>query len=317
MSDVAIELYRSINSVKEIRDMIANNASNDLYLECAVAKSSKLSQEVQSHLATALSGFSNTSGGVILYGVETQRHAHSGEELLSRIAPVDDAERLAAAVKGHVPRLTTPAAPGVAVQTIQLKPESKKGIVAIGVPMSVTEPVQSTKDEHFYYRSGGRFNRMPYQMIKKLFSSSGAENPDLVPKISGQKIKKGSGLMWTIPIEIRNKSNSAARHAVVAVAISNASDFQGINAVGLKDQSGVNPRMKILTWSSDDKVFHKGLDQRIGAVSITRGSLEHWSGFIKMQIRLFADRMPATQWQVELRLQPEPYEVSMDGPEYL
>lgn len=317
MSDVAIELYRSINSIKDVRDMMANSASNDLYLECAQVKSFNLTQELQAHLAAAISGFSNTSGGVILYGVETHRNAHSGADLLSRIAPVDEVERLAETIKGCILRLTTPPASGVDVKAISLKPGDKRGIVAVGVPMSMSEPVQSAKDEHFYYRSGGRFSLMPYQMIKKLFSSSGTETPDLVPKISGQKIKKGSDLSWTIPVEIRNKSNSAARHAVVAVAISNASDFQSINAVGFKDQSGVNPKMKILTWSSDDKVFHKGLDQRIGTISITRASLQNWGGFVKMQIRLFADRMPASQWQVDLRLQPEPFEATMDGPEYL
>ena len=85
MIDGAFELYKQISSFARLKDLVDNAEAETLHLECKAPTEPKLTKDVQSHLAKAASGFANTAGGIIIYGISTTKHAHSGLDVLTQV----------------------------------------------------------------------------------------------------------------------------------------------------------------------------------------------------------------------------------------
>lgn len=67
----SLELYNELNKYENIERLIENGESEGLYLECKAPSKPSINREQKAQLAKAISGFSNTEGGVIIYGVST------------------------------------------------------------------------------------------------------------------------------------------------------------------------------------------------------------------------------------------------------
>lgn len=63
--------YCSISTFNDLNSLVKNADCEDLYLECKEQTSP--TQTSQPVLAKTLSGFSNTSGGVIIWGAQTDK----------------------------------------------------------------------------------------------------------------------------------------------------------------------------------------------------------------------------------------------------
>ncbi|RTL46733.1 MAG: ATP-binding protein [Burkholderiales bacterium] len=89
-----------------------------------------LSEEDGKNLSKAVSGFANSSGGVIVWGVDCRRDA-SGNENASKM-PVVDAHGFNTKLQGAVSRSSIPPHPGVEIIAIQGEdPTSSRGFVVL------------------------------------------------------------------------------------------------------------------------------------------------------------------------------------------
>ena len=94
MTDASLGLYNALIKNSDLENLIANGESENLYLECKAPVSPQLGKDQKNALAKAISGFSNTAGGVILWGISTTRHAHSGLDVLTQIEPIGQCSSL-------------------------------------------------------------------------------------------------------------------------------------------------------------------------------------------------------------------------------
>jgi len=67
MSDGAKQLYDSLAQYSDLEELINGAEAEGLYLECKAPAAPQLSRDLRNTLAKAISGFSNTAGGIILY----------------------------------------------------------------------------------------------------------------------------------------------------------------------------------------------------------------------------------------------------------
>src|SRR5690349_19373753 len=105
-------LFESLSRWQRIRDLIDAGEAEGLYLECKAPHTPRLTRDQRIKLAEAVSGFSNTGGGVVIWGVSTTRHDHSGLDVLTQIEPLGSVRSFAQQVDATIPTL---AYPGVAV----------------------------------------------------------------------------------------------------------------------------------------------------------------------------------------------------------
>ena len=88
MIDPARGLFDSFDTWASLERLIDNGESEGPYLECKTATGIHLQPGHRTHLAQALSGFSNTAGGVVIWGISTTSQAHTGLDILTQIEPI-------------------------------------------------------------------------------------------------------------------------------------------------------------------------------------------------------------------------------------
>ena len=108
MSDAALEIFNSLSAWRHLQALIDGGETEGLHLECKSALSPSLNRDMKVKLARALSGFSNTAGGVVLWGVATTRHSHSKLDVISSLEPVGNCAAFEKQVRAAIPALTLP-----------------------------------------------------------------------------------------------------------------------------------------------------------------------------------------------------------------
>lgn len=83
-----IETFEHL-SIEHLSDYIARNQEEHLYLEFKLLKDASLASSDDKHnLARALSGFANSSGGLIIWGVEARKN-NDGVDCATALKEID------------------------------------------------------------------------------------------------------------------------------------------------------------------------------------------------------------------------------------
>jgi hypothetical protein len=152
----------------DIRDFIANQQEENLYLEFKNVKGASFnSSDDKRNYAKALSGFANSSGGLIIWGVDARKGPNDVDcaQLINEIEPVG---QLVARLNELTGLSVTPAIDGVQHRAIEMT--KNKGVVLSLVPESDVGPHMAKAGEDRYYkRSGDSFYRLEHFDIADMF----------------------------------------------------------------------------------------------------------------------------------------------------
>jgi hypothetical protein len=290
MNDGALALYKSFEDYSHIQELIDNAEAEGIHLECKAPATTKLARDLRIHLAKGLSGFSNTDGGVIIWGVSTTKHAHSGLDVITQLEPMGSCIKFSQQIEKTIPSLATPAIYGAKVKIIKERAKDTKGIVIAYIPMIDGDPVQSNLDNKFYYRSGDGFQIAPYSMIKRLFAAS--ETPDIYPTIpEGLVIIKKDGF-WDIPIAVENRSSAIGEHVYATVRILNFESCDAIQTKQFDDVSHLNPGEKLYQVTVGGVVY-RGINTIIGNILVKMKVEKRTKRALRLEISLYANKMRA------------------------
>src|SRR5882762_2577439 len=157
MSDPGRVLFDSLADYSAVEAMIAEGRTENEYLECKAPSSPQLDKGLRAQLAEALSGFSNSGGGVLLWGVATDRNTHTGQDVLTQVLPIGHCKRLGAEIDRVIPTLTSPPVQAPASRVLHSKPGDTKGTVVTYIPPSPGDPMRTLTDNQFYIRAGDSF----------------------------------------------------------------------------------------------------------------------------------------------------------------
>lgn len=131
----------------------------------------KLHQNDRSNLARSISGFGNSEGGVVIWGVDC-REGEDYADVAQAKFPLEDAKRFLSWLEGAVSSATIPSHSGVEHHAI-LSREGKKGFVITYIPRSNHAPHQvivSGKGHYDYYiRAGSDFLPAPHAVLSGMF----------------------------------------------------------------------------------------------------------------------------------------------------
>ena len=255
---------------------------------------------MRAKLARSASGFGNSGGGVIVWGVSTEKHSASGLDVLSQIEPIGNVKRLARQIDRALPGLTVPRLALESSRILHGVRGDTKGLIVTYIPPTPGDPVQSTVDRSFYFRSGDEFNEMPYEMLKRMFA--GASGPLLHPSFDERIVKIGENGVWDVPIVINNESSATAREWSISVSILTPEACESVTASGrLQDASDVNPGETIFIASGNEPTF-RGLGHTIGSLRVRMKSKKRPRRILGLRIQMFTDRMRATEWEYKIQL---------------
>jgi hypothetical protein len=170
----AEELFQQIIEGQEqaIDELIAARASEELYLDfkqIATKPGAKsLHDSDVNNLAKAISGFGNSAGGIIVWGVDC-RPGEDGADVPRKKPAADDAAQIRSLIESRLSGLTIPSHGGVINTTVLAGGDSRRGFVVTQVPAADNMPLQVPKQACYYMRSGSDFVRIIHPVLAAMF----------------------------------------------------------------------------------------------------------------------------------------------------
>ena len=299
MPDPAESIFQQLRSWRSLQDLIDAGETEGLYLECKAPTSPTLNPGMRQHLGEAISGFSNTSGGVVIWGISTTKHAHSRLDVLTQIEPVGNVVSLAANIDRAIPSLGYPTIRSVPSMVVRRQKSDTRGVVVTYVPPNAGDPVQNVLDKKFYLRTIDGFVEMPYDVLKRLFAGSSA--PDLRPELPAHLVTR-TGDVWNIPIAFSNSSTAAATFTRVHVEIQNPGACQSVVAIGgLTDVSRLNPGKTAFSVDYDRPIL-RGISQVVGTLSVTMKRHVRPRRILLLRTAVLSVSMRAREWEFRVHL---------------
>lgn len=292
----ALKLYDSLSKSSDLQNLIDQGECEGLFLECKSPAEPILSKDLKNKLSVAISGFSNTEGGIIIWGISTTKHEHGNLDVLSQKENMGNCEYFKKQIEKSFPTLTTPSITNIKNKIIKEKSTETKGVVITYIPKNPGDPIQSNIDNHFYFRNGDEFIKLPYEMLRRLFAAT--DSPELHALSDSRLIIKKQDNTWEIPIMLENLSSAVAEHVNIFVSMENIDAFETINPQTLQDISVLNPGKKVFT-AKLNTVVHRGFNQLAGKLSI---KMKKNKRVLKISIQIFANKMRAIKEDLSLYL---------------
>lgn len=138
-----------------------------LHLDFKLVAHLPFSRDERKSLAEALSGFANSDGGLIVWGVDC-RKIDDGIDCAQRLAPVHDVSLLLSELNTYTGQAVNPDVEGVRHKAIAS--QGKQGLAVTMVPASDAGPHQAKCGEDRYFkRSGASFIRMEHFDLEDMF----------------------------------------------------------------------------------------------------------------------------------------------------
>jgi hypothetical protein len=151
-----------------IREFIAERKTEEMFLDFkrAATTGDRLHDDDRGNYAKALSGFANSEGGVIVWGVDARKRAETGDVAQSTV-PVLNVPRFVSQLEAETSGATDPAVPHV--RHLPILTTGTEGFAVTYIRQSPQAPHRSLRDDHYYLRTGSSFARVSHRVLRGMF----------------------------------------------------------------------------------------------------------------------------------------------------
>lgn len=242
-----IEFFASLTGEDSLAALISQKTTEGLYLEFKTKKDRskpELDDSDSWQFSRALSGFANSDGGVMLWGIESNKNDEA-----ARLKPVAQVADFHARLKKSLLNSTQPVVDGVLLEILSTVTNAAEGYVKCLVPSSEKTPHRAMLANREYFKRTTEgfyrlehfdledmFGRRPHPLLSIHVSLCAHPADDTMEELrfsmqnTGRGIAKYSGFMC--------KLGSAVQVAGVTGNIRNASDLnEGAPHVAYQDDS--------------------------------------------------------------------------------
>ncbi len=200
---VAIELTA-------IDAFVADARQEDLHLDFKLfASPPELSKDDKKNLAKALSGFANSDGGLIVWGVDARKNADGVDAAVAK-APIPRIDAVLSRLNSLTGEAVSPIVDGVEHRVVKA-PGADDGFIVTIVPHSDSGPHMAKLGEDRYYkRSGDSFYRLEHFDLEDMFGRRPKPKLEIAthPESGPSSL---AGTEFYITIGIRNTGRGVAR----------------------------------------------------------------------------------------------------------
>jgi predicted HTH transcriptional regulator len=148
--DQATVFFNSLTDLNAIKQLVVERTQENIYLELKTKKDRScpdLGESDAWQFSRALSGFANSDGGVLVWGIETDK-----EERASKLKPISSAVDFESRLKKSLLNTVQPFVDGILIATILEDGGDGTGYVKVLVPRSEKTPHRAMLAGREYYR---------------------------------------------------------------------------------------------------------------------------------------------------------------------
>jgi hypothetical protein len=203
-------------TLQDLEDFITNKQEEHLQLDFKTVKHSSLnSADDKKNFAEALSGFANSSGGLVVWGVIAERNSDGVDCAIGK-KELDNLPQFISRLNTLTGEAVNPLVNGVKHRAIPT--HSNKGFAVTIVPESETTPHMAKCGQNRYYkRSGDSFYQMEHFDLEDMFGRR--RKPKLIVKAladyRSQLMIKGGG--YILQLSIENQGRGSARSPYLSI----------------------------------------------------------------------------------------------------
>lgn len=279
MTEIAERLI--LGGENAIDALIAKQASETLEFECkskSDPSSPKCNNDDKKNLGKALSGFANSMGGTLVFGIDAR--PIEGIDCVTEKKPISEVAVFAEEIKSLAGQLVMPRLDGVTVRIFGVD-SAGRGYVALTVPHSERRPHRSevSGDKTYYRRSGTSFHAMEHFEIEDAFKRNSVASLELQHTLMSGSITQNNSLKtfsFKVVLSLQNASRTTAKFPYL---------FVGDVAGGERDSYGLdgngNHGLRRLTGKEPgkfgggaDDVIHPGMVLAVTQVKLSRSEAQ-------------------------------------------
>ena len=258
-----LETFTSLKRV-DLQEYVDTQQEENLFLDFKRVNSSDLTNgDDKKNLAKALSGFSNSSGGLIVWGIDARRNAQ-GIDCASELKAIQSVKRFLSRLNELTGMAVSPLVDGVEHRMIEA--ENDNGFVVTYIPESDSGPnMAKLGDDRYYKRSGDSFYRLEHFDLEDMFGRRPKPALECSAKVSGY------GLDVQVIIGIRNSGKGTAKAPFIAFDCSapfklNRYGLDGNMTEGMKRLSYIGSDLRYKYGEGSNVVIHPGLNHEVASV---------------------------------------------------
>jgi len=210
-----------VNGISQINQYVAEKEQETLFLDFkrSISGSAPMTTEDRKTLGEALSGFANSEGGCIVWGIDGRPGAEKDDpDCAQGLEPITKLARWLSDLQQYTASLVSPAVTGVEHHAIPSADNEDIGYAVTFVPKSEGYPHMAIgKGQHrYYYRGGSSFLMMEAFMVADRFGRRPQPKLSLLVRISGIE---GAINMNTrrLTVSIENTGLGIAKHPAIRI----------------------------------------------------------------------------------------------------
>ncbi len=226
------ETYEAM-SLDSIDSFVADGREEDLHLDFKTVTGPLYGRDDRKNFAVAVSGFANSDGGLIVWGVDARPNTERVDCAIGKPG-IEGLKRFTAKLNEYTGSVTGPPVIGVIHKAIPLDNDPERGFAVTLVPASDGGPYMAKLGEDRYYRrSGASFVKMEHFEIADMFGRR--PHPELVLTcrlFPPQPL--GTNAMYRVHLNIENQGRGSAQAPYLAFRVTQpfGIDFNGVDGNG-------------------------------------------------------------------------------------
>jgi hypothetical protein len=213
--------------IKAIDDFIITRKVEELFIDFkrsaddGVAET--LHQNDRNNFAKSISGFGNSEGGIVVWGVDCSKDV-DGADVAKAKHPIKNVDRFISLLQSAISGCTTPSHAQVENHPIKEK-NKQSGFVITLIPKSNRAPHQAISNNQYYMRAGSSFVPVPHAVLSGMFGRRPQPKVYLMYSVVPAKISKtaseGAEVLCKVGFLIGNDGLGIARDVFMNAEIYN------------------------------------------------------------------------------------------------
>jgi hypothetical protein len=265
----------------------------------------QLDESDKRNLAKALSGFANSGGGVLLWGIE--------EDQALTLRPIAQIETFVKKLLELGGLATDPAVPGVNGAWLSSECDPTAGFAAILVPESLLPPHRvalkiSAVQHHYYIRTGSDFVIASHSQLEDMFGRRPRPNLVAMPRADDFGYDATS-LRWSIIVDVVNQGRGTAKQVCIefpyqpGMEINPFTNWQNWQYIrGLRDATS---HQSLAFDLPPPRVIHPGMAIQFDGLCLRYPHCDFPSGTdVKLPCTLYCEGCAPVHTSIKGKLQP-------------
>jgi hypothetical protein len=281
----------------KIASFVEQKQEENLHLDFKTVANSELnSKDDKRNLARSVSGFANSSGGIVVWGIDARENADS-IDCATSIIELTKPAMMVSRLNTLTGDATSPTVDGIRHKAI-INPATGHGVVATLVPETDSGPFMAKLGENRYFkRSGDSFYQMEHFDLADMFGRRQKPKLEILSEIAKTKIEiEAENEIEVITLRLLNTGRAVARHSGFVLRLQNV-EITGTGG-NLENISSINAGRPVVQYSNEMGVVHpNGIRINVGSISVRRKDA---GAHIKGDLTIYCEGMQAFDRTIDI-----------------